>query len=95
LVLVNTWPVLVLGSLGQSQGHQGHFVKQWFPLIILETIYHRAFIFNIYVYHKGQCHKGQFCKTLVAARCLDNYISQSLHISGADWSWLGRDPYLL
>jgi len=32
---------------------------------------------------------------MVSAQFLDNYLSQCYHISHANWSWLGHDPYLI
>jgi len=64
---------------------KNHFCKKWFPFIILRTVYCRAFIFHMLiglgeVKGQGQCHNGHFCKKMVSAHFLENYLSERFHM---------------
>ena len=49
LVMTSWWPLLILGSLGQRSRSCLPWMLKWFPLIILKTIYHKVFIFHMYI----------------------------------------------
>ena len=49
MILVRTWPLLLLSSLDQKSRSHGHFVEKSFPLIILRTVFHSGFIFHMFI----------------------------------------------
>jgi len=84
------------------------FVKKWFKLLLLRTIYHSAVIFYMLIGFDKDMTPIDFrftrskvmvtmvtCKSnvnMVSPQYFENCLRQSFHISHADWSWRGHDP---
>ena len=90
----------------KCQGHNGHFCEKIFWLIIFRTIYYRHLIFYMliglsqdmvsidfgFTRSKVKVTRALFVKS-GSAHFLENYLSQSYHISHVDWSWWKHDPW--